>query len=678
MSSTFTPRAPVAAQLWLCVTTAITLAPHTLQLPTWLTALCVLLLGLNLLRIYVGSSAGQPYVGQPWRGRAVRIVLMLAVFAIAAGVHAQYGYFFGQSPGIALLAALLCLKLIESVTPRDVRAGVLLALFLQLGLFFTDQSPLEAGFVLIGVLCATATLYALESPAAAPFKAFATSARMLLFAAPLMLLLFVLFPRLTPLWALPHDAHSALTGLPDEMSPGSISQLSQSNGIALRAEFEDALPARAQLYWRGPVLSEYDGHTWRSARGTEHATPAYTPSGASIDYTLTVEAHNRRWVLALDFPGARSEHPNLLHSSDFALLNARPLRSRARFALTAWPDTPVGVTESAAVLARARHLPEHANPRTRALMAELVSPGASPEVALERVLTWFADNPPQYTLNPPLMPEHAVDAFLFDARRGFCEHFASAFAVMMRAAGVPARVVTGYQGGTLNPHDGSLVVRHAEAHAWAEVWLEERGWVRVDPTALAAPERVESGLSAALAADDARPFLMRENPAAHMIRALRDRLDALEGAWNRNVAGFDRQRQLDFFAAFDRQKFTGRTAAYLFAVCALGGLAALAWFRMRRRPEDPLDRIWLRFNTLLARQGVTRLPSEGPIAYADRAALALPGLATEIRHIAASYARLRYGPQQADHSLRLRRLAQRIRAFSRRARAPFGSRAARP
>lgn len=658
MKSTSAPRAPVTAQRWLCATAAVTLAPHTLQLPLWLTALCALLLGLNLWRLHAD---------QPWHGRAVRAVLILTALAIAASVRAQYGYFFGKSPGIALLAALLCLKLIESATPRDVRAGVLLALFLQLGLFFADQSPLEAAFVLGGVLCATATLYALESPGARPLTALTTSVRMLLCAAPLMLVLFVLFPRLTPLWALPHDAHSAITGLPDEMSPGSISQLSQSDGIALRAEFDGALPARAQLYWRGPVLSEYDGRTWRKARGAQHAAPSYTPTGESIDYTLTVEAHNRRWLLALDFPGALTEHPDLVHSSDFALLNARPLRSRARFALTAWPNTPVGLTESAATLASARRLPKHANPRTRALMAELVEPGTAPEAALERVLTWLANNPPRYTLNPPLMPEHAVDVFLFDAQRGFCEHFASAFTVMMRAAGVPARVVTGYQGGALNPHDGTLIVRHSEAHAWAEVWLEERGWVRVDPTALAAPERVESGLSAALAADDARPFLMRENPAAQMMRALRDRLDALEGAWNRNVAGFDRQRQLDFFAAFGFQNLTARVIAYTFSVSAVCTLALLIWFKLRRRPEDPLDRAWLRFNALLARRGVTRLPSEGPIAYADRAALALPGLATEIRYIAASYARLRYGPHQADHSLRLRLLAQRIRAFSRRA-----------
>jgi hypothetical protein len=298
-------------------------------------------------------------------------------------------------------------------------------------------------------------------------------------------------------------------------------------------------------------------------------------------------------------------------------------------------------------------------------VTELAAGSEDAAQILERVLTWFSTNALTYTLAPPLLEDDPVDEFLFETRRGFCEHFSSAFTFMMRAAGVPARVVTGYQGGTVNRVDGTLVVRQSDAHAWAEVWLPERGWVRVDPTALAVPARIERGVSAALPAGETRPLMMRDGATAEMLRALRDRWEALANAWNRNIVGYDRRRQGDFLQHLGLDRADWQTlGATLGGALALLMLALVAWAMRQRRPGDALDRLWRRFGARLARRGLARLPSEGPIDYAERVARALPDQADQVRLIARSYARLRYGPPSANAAARTRELAQRIREFS--------------
>ena len=648
--------APRAASLWLFATALVTVVPHMAYLPLWTSGACALLFAWHLARARSDGARTD---------RVHRLAMLLVALAVALAVRMDFGYFFGKAPGIAMLATLLCLKLLEGNSPRDVRAGVLLAFFLQLALFFDDQTLMAALFALGGALCAAATMLALEDPEPSPWRTLRSGATLMLQALPFLIVLFMLFPRLPgPLWGMPRDAWEGMTGLSEEMAPGSIAELGLSSEIALRADFSDALPPPSQRYWRGPVLSEFDGRVWRMARNARLAQPAYAPAGPAIDYVLTVEPHNKRWLLALDFPGAASDG-EVAYGSEYTLLAERPLRTRAQLALQAYPETVVGLAESPAVLDAATRLPESGSPRTRALVAELAADTDDASQILDRVLAWFSTNALTYTLAPPLLEDDPVDEFLFDARSGFCEHFSSAFVFMMRAAGVPARVVTGYQGGTVNRVDGTLVVRQSDAHAWAELWLPGRGWVRVDPTALAAPSRIESGVSAALPAGETRPLMMREGVAAEALRALRDRWEALGNAWNRNVVGYDRQRQGDLLQELGVERPDWRTLAIaLGAGLGLLMLALLAWALHQRRPGDDLDRLWRRFGARLARRGLARLPSEGPIDYAERVAQALPERAREVRVIARSYARLRYGPPSANAAALTRELAQRIREFS--------------
>jgi transglutaminase-like putative cysteine protease len=633
--------------LWLLGAAAATLVPHVAHLPPWLTATCALLLGWRMLL--------------PWqrRTRGYRFGILLLAVATAAGVKFHFGHLFGKDPGVALLAALLCLKILEARKARDIHAAVLLSLFLQLGLFFDSQSPMVAALALVGALLATVTLVSVHDERAPAREQLRTGALLLAQGLPFMVALFVLFPRVQgPLWGLPADAYSGVSGLSDSMTPGSISRLGLSDAIAFRAEFRGSPPPPAQRYWRGPVLTTFDGQTWRPAPFTVGAQPAYAPAGPAYDYRVTLEPHNQHWLLALDFPGAGLAGAR--YASDYQLLADRPLQIRSRFDLRAYPATAIGVDENAQVLAAARRLPGDSNPRTRALGRQLAKGAASPQAVLERVLGQLRARALTYTLSPPLLGRDAIDAFLFDARRGFCEHFSSAFVFLMRAAGVPARVVTGYQGGEINPVDGSLVVRQSDAHAWTEVWLAGRGWVRVDPTALAAPLRIESGLAAALPEDELRPFMMRADLA--WLRAIRHRWDALSNTWNQWILGYNPERQRELLGQIGFPSPDWHTLTLLLGISA-GALMLMlfGWAFVQRKKFDRLDRSWAAFCGKLARRGASREPWEGPADYGARLARRFPQQATALLDITATYARLRYGATSEsgavdDLARRIRRL----------------------
>ncbi len=624
--------------VWLLAAAVLAVAPHGLWLPAWVHALCLLLLGWRGLIVWQGT-------------RPPPTLLLLAVaLAAAVGVRLEFGHFFGKDPGVALLALLLGLKLLEARRARDIRAAVLLCLFLQLAVFLEDQSLAVAALAVPGTLTALSALIALSDPAGRAREHLRTAGLLLVHGLPFLLVFFVLFPRVQgPLWGLPADAFSARTGLSETMSPGSISELGTSGAIAFRAAFAGPPPPPAQRYWRGPILTDFDGRTWSAAPATEAETPFHAPTGRRLDYVLTLEAHNRRWLLALDYPGAAG--PAVRFTSDHRALSLRPVQSRSRFTLNAYPDARIGLDESPAVLAAATRLPADSNPRSRELAARLAAGASSHAEILARVIAHMRGARLTYTLRPPLLDRHAADRFLFDTQRGFCEHFASAFAVLMRAAGVPTRVVTGYQGGEVNPVDGYLVVRQSDAHAWAEVWLDGRGWLRVDPTALAAPERIEDGLAAALAAEGELPFMLQAD--MDWLRGARHRWEALSNTWNQYVLGYNPERQRELLS---RLGTAGDSAAKLAGL--LAGLSAAlllvlyAWAVWQRRTTDPVQRAWERFCARMARAGLGRESWEGPLAYGERLAAALPEQAHALRAVCADYARLRYGAAGTRDPLR--------------------------
>jgi len=630
----------------LVVGSALTVASHTLWLPVWFSIAAGTLLSWRAVLAMRGS---------PLPPRWLLVVLTLAT---AIGVYISYSTILGRDAGVTLLVMLLFLKLLETRAPRDVFVVAFLVYFVALANFFYSQSIPIAGLMLLTVTVATTALVGFSAPRRSLTEDLKTAGRMLAQAGPVMLLLFFLFPRVQgPLWGLPQDAYTGVTGLSETMSPGTISALSLSDAIAFRVKFEGETPPRSQLYWRGPVMTDFDGRTWRVGPPQLLRETGNDTYGAPIGYEVTLEPHNRSWMFALEMPVGIPQNARM--TRDYLPISLTPIRSRTRYEMRSSPQFQARNGANPRDLAAALRLPPGVDPRARALAGEWRQSVPDDTVIVQRAIDFFRGNRFEYSLEPPKLGEHSVDEFLFDTRQGFCEHFASSFVFLMRAAGVPARVVTGYQGGDTNPVDGYMVVRQADAHAWAEVWLDSRGWTRVDPTAAAVPVRVELGITAA--APLGAPLLMRDG--LDWLKGLRNNWDALTNQWNQWVLGYNPERQLEMLSRLGMKQPSWETMT-LMLFWSVGGvllLVALSLLRGMRR-EDAVQRAWLRFCGKLARAGLARASTEGPLDYARRVSLGLPASETAVRAITALYVEQRYGPAADRESLS--RLKHLVRAFA--------------
>ena len=352
--------------------------------------------------------------------------------------------------------------------------------------------------------------------------------------------------------------------------------------------------------------------------------------------------------------------PTARVTADYQVLSLPPVRSRMRYEVRSFPDYRAMDGSERQDLRAALALPEGFNPRARQTAEDWRRTERDDGAIVQRAISFFRNGGYEYTLLPPRLGPNTVDEFLFDTKQGFCEHFAASFVFLMRAAGVPARIVTGYQGGEINPVDGYMVVRQADAHAWAEVWLAERGWVRVDPTAVVVPLRVEAGISAMQSA--VLPLLMRTE--IDWLRALRNNWEALANQWNQWVLGYNPDRQRDMLSWLGVQQPSWQTMAMLLFWSVAGVLLAIAlWLLRTIRRDDPVQRLWLRFCGKLARAGLVRALAEGPLDYASRAAARLPQREAAVRAVTSLYVELRYGPRRDPGALaRLRELVREFRA----------------
>jgi transglutaminase-like putative cysteine protease len=625
----------------------LTLLPHVAHLPLWLTATSAALLA------WRAAAAGNIL---PLPGKTVLITLAVMC---AAAIAMAYHTLFGREAGVAMLTLMAALKLLELRTRRDAVLSVFLGLFILLTHFLYGQGMGLALYAAMVSAWLIATLALLTTPDLLLGEALRVTGVLLVRAVPVMLVLFLLFPRLPgPLWGLPRDALAGQTGLSDSMSPGSISRLVKSDAVAFRVEFDGPPPVARQRYFRGPVLDAFDGRRW-FARSTTAAGADITPLGPPLTYRLTLEPHGKTWLFPLDAPDPRALPHGSRLTTGQVLVSLDTVTRRQRLSLTSLPAYRAGA--SAEELARALELPAHGNPRARALAQSLRASHADPRALVTAVLALFHDQEFHYTLEPPLLGEDGIDEFLFDTRRGFCEHYAGAFTFLLRAAGVPARVVTGYQGGEFNQLGGYLIVRQSDAHAWSEVWLADTGWMRVDPTAAVAAERIEQGLSAALPAGEPLPLVLR--PQAAWLKDLRLRWDVLHNHWNQWVLGFDQERQLGLMARLGFGIVSWRELAGAMAVAFALSFALAVALALKRSGfhRDPVARAWARFCARLARLGFARRPNEGPLDYANRISAARPELAQAVRSIAHTYARLRYGPSaKADEIRALRRAIARF------------------
>ncbi|MBL8259414.1 MAG: DUF3488 domain-containing transglutaminase family protein [Candidatus Competibacteraceae bacterium] len=640
------------ALLWLLAALLLAVVPHAWELPVWLTV------------AFYGVAGWRGMIALRDRRLPPRgLVLVVAVLA-GGGVLIDFRTLFGRDAGVALLVAMTACKLLETRGLRDGVVLVFLGYLLVMSNLLYSQEILMVAY-LFGVVLTMLAAQVMIHRQHAGFKALAPlwlTGKMALRAIPVMLILFLLFPRIPgPLWGLPRDAYKGRTGLSEEMMPGTVSELSKSDEVAFRARFAGPVPPPDQLYWRGPVLWNFDGRRWSSGDRAPRSTPVpFTPEGEALEYTVILEPSNRIWLFALDLPAILPPQSGMTPS--FQLLRQQPINEVYRYQMRSYPRYRTGGLE-AAERNRGLWLPRSGNPRARELAAEWLARPLQPAAMVDAALALFREQAFYYTLNPPLLGSNSVDEFLFRTRQGFCEHYASAFVFLMRAAGVPARVVTGYQGGERNTFGDYLIVRQSDAHAWAEVWLEGRGWVRVDPTAAVAPNRIQEGLYAAVADAEDLPFLIRRGGDSAWLRQLAMGWDSLNNSWNEWVLAYGPDRQKEFLSGlgFGPVDWADMTVAMTVALGVLGLL--VAGLRLRNQgSRDPVARAWERFCARLARRGLARDAHEGPLAFAERVAINRPELAESARAIGSLYALLRYGSGFSAEGIRqLQRLVREFR-----------------
>lgn len=614
-------------------------------------------------------------------------IAMLPLLAAAAGaVWLHYRTLLGREAGVTFLLLLLALKLLEMRATRDVFVVVFLCFFILLTQFLHSQA-LPVALMTLGAVLAlffvlvSVSLKAEDLPAGRKLRLVAGIA---LKAVPLTVVLFLFFPRLdNPLWGMPRDAFAGGTGLSNAMSPGGISRLLQSEAIAFRVRFAGNPPDNQQLYWRGPVFGSFDGRTWSPLSRRVAALPPLridADPASAVDYTVTLEPSQRDWLFALELPASLPQsadlQPRATHEGQ--LLAGRLITSRVRYDARSFTRYSFGLNETELSLRNWLALPAGFNPRTLQFAADLrvrldadggdAAAGADLR-AVEAVLEHFRNGGFSYTLEPPLLGRDSVDEFLFDSRLGYCEHYASAFAVLMRALDVPARVVTGYQGGEMNPVDGFMTVRQSDAHAWVEVWLAGRGWTRVDPTSVVAPVRIEQGLRELARQTGGGPlFTIGAGGGAgwaRLVQRLRFNWEALENSWNQWVLTYSAHQQMNLLESLGLQP-DWRVLAILLALAVSIVSAALAIVSLRHRVRrDPLAELEGRFRARLERAGVRCPATDGLRALAGRLADELtPASREQAEAIARLLERWRYSPASANvPSAAIRDLRARVRRF---------------
>lgn len=625
--------------LWVIATLALAMLPQLASMPP-----ALLLVALLPLAWRVGAEI---YHWKP-------LPALVRHGATAGGLailYISYGDLAGRRAAVSLLSIMLALKMVECYRTRDARLVVSFSLFLCATQFLFTQGifmPVYGGLTVILALVTLAQLQRSEAwshsgpaPAvrASILSELGFSTRLVALAIPIGIAFFILFPRLSsPLWGIPDTTLDSKSGLSDSMSPGSIQNLFMDDSPAFRVQFSGNVPESSQLYWRGPVFWRFDGRTWKSSFYGRNIEAPEVPevTADSWKYTVQLEPNERNWLFALDYPASTPDDTRL--TMDFQMIRDQPVIQLTEYEVVSNPDFSDSPELAGSLLPQALELPEGSNPRTEQMVFEWRRQTPDDEMFIRRVLQHFNQEPFHYSLNAPYLGQHSVDDFMFDTRTGFCEHYASSFAVMMRMAGIPSRIVTGYQGGWFSTLGDYLLVRQSDAHAWTEVWLNGKGWTRVDPTAAVSPERVEQGSLGAL------------NAPRHVLdygwlRGMRNSVDIVQQRWNDWVIEYGAGRQSRLFEplGLDHLGPAGLVAILFVVMLVFGAMVFPIVMRIKGpSSSDPVQKYWRKFLRRLLQAGYEARPSDGPIEVARSASKLLPASTQPIHRIAHLYSRSRY------------------------------------
>ena len=650
--------------LFLLLVVACCIGPLAGHIPAWASALAALLLA------WRGVLAWR---GQPLPGRWATGALLALAVGLTLLTHRTI---VGRDAGVTLIVMLLALKTLELRARRDAMVIFFLGFFTLLANFFFSQSLPTAAAMLVALLGLLAALVNAHMPVGRPPLAasLATAARMALLGAPIMLALFLLFPRMAPLWGMPGDTLKGRSGLSGQMRIGSLAELVLDDSVALRVLFDtpgNEPPPQTSLYFRGPVLTAFNGREWFAlsqpeARAITWASP--TPAnlrvqGAPLRYQVTLEPSRHPWLLALDAAAERPALPQgtwALMSPELQWSASRPIASVLRYQATSHLQFTHGPARRTPDMAAYVELPAGLNPRTLALARQLQAEARTPQALIDSALARLHTGSYTYTLEPGVYGAHTADEFWFDRKEGFCEHIASAFVVLMRAADVPARIVTGYQGGQMNGLDGYWTVRQSDAHAWTEVWLEGRGWVRVDPTGAVAPGRV--GQYQRLQAprgvfSSAMDAVVSPTLAQH----LRAAWEAVNNSWNQWVLNYTQGRQLDLLKSLGVQSPGWPDLVRLMGLLAAAAAAiGVGWALWSRHRHDPWQHLLLQARRRLAHAGLPLPPHTPPRSMARQARESLGAPAEPAAQWLLRVEQARYAPHTAIALAQLQRELRRL------------------
>jgi transglutaminase-like putative cysteine protease len=631
---------------------AVVLLPHIPRLPLWVMFWFVIAWG-NILVVIKYRL--------PLPGKALRLVLTIGGTAV---VLLTTGFSLDRYSSVALLWIMASIKLMESRTYRDEMVTIFLIYFLAVSSLFFSSSFAVGLYMAFSIGVTTAVLIHIHQPRSKFSGNLGLSATLMLKALPLTLILFVVFPRIHgSLWGMRSPA-TAQSGFSDRLTPGSITHLVRNNDIAFRVEFDGRIPEPDRLYWRGLVFWFFDGQSWQHSRNSLYFdTPLKGRN--PVAYTITLEPHNQRWLFALDLPYKFGSQASFL--SDHTLTSRWIVRQRIQYRVKSYityNTGPLWEWESEAL-----QTPWGKNPQATALARKWRADSNSMAGVVNTALRHFQSNNFSYTLNPPPLGDESIDYFLFKTRKGYCEQYASAFAFLMRAAGVPARIVAGYLGGELNPYGKYLIVRQSDAHVWVEVRLPGKGWVRIDPTLSVAPERIEQGAAAALPPEERSTLkaFTGSGPLAKYWLNLELGWDAINNQWNKWVLGYSNNMQKTLFTKIGIKAGTwaGLAKAIILGIGLMGVLSILYFFRFIGRPPGKTDNVqhsYIKFCDKLDRIGLARTPSQGPLDFTEMVIAIRKDLKTSVLDIVNLYISLRYaGNTNKDD---LKRLKVLVRQFS--------------
>lgn len=662
---------PRTSLAWILCSLVAVILPHVIRMPVWLIIVCALCIVGRIL-IFQGRMS--------YPGSLIKtVIVMLIVWVMIA----QYGRdVFATESTVAILIVATTLKLLEMHKKRDVVMVIYLCYFTVIAEFIWSQSIPVAVYIVFCILLISAALMSLSQTEEFqnPVRTIKLSALILMQSVPLMLALFILFPRISPLWSVPLQSSTARTGLSDSMSPGDIGDLIASDELAFRVKFNGESPRSAELYWRAITLDNFNGREWNrgfnvepqflgpGARDDRDWFQNISYEGSVLDYNIIMEPTDENWVYTLKIPRVLDER--MVMRRDFQVASMRTISQRFSYDMSSYTDSRLDLSLNQRETRRWLRIPNESNLQSREFAVNLREELNSDAEYIQSVLAYFTNENFFYTLQPELLNENPVDEFLFNTREGFCEHYASSFTFLMRAAGIPARVVTGYQGGEYNPYDDTLTVRQYDAHAWSEVWLEDQGWIRVDPTAAVAPDRIEQGSQLTFQLEDvflqdAGLSLLRFRNSL-FLNDLRYRLEMLDYSWNRFVLNYDQSMQFAFFSSIFREVTREKIiiSAFGFIFISISVMVFFVLRRSSRKQFHPATELYLRYCEGLANQGYMREKGETPLAYFDRINKAKPGWGEQMRDITERYIDLVYKKSnQLDNSEEVKEFKSKIRQF---------------